>query len=173
MITLSVEVTEKYSKNMIFIMHQVFPQGRKHNMRGGHVSMLLAAILFTLRFHGLWDSSCWQFSGKPCDLHLWFELSQVTLGHFQGRIFLLLLCWIKKCMNTAGAQRQMQVGLSELPVGHSSGHHPQPGALEKQSPSPSCCTFFRTQEHAGYILKIKAVFLPLNLGSFWREQYVC
>lgn len=88
---------------------------RKHNMRWGRVSMLLTAILPTLRFHGLWDSFHLQFSGKPCDLHLWFELSQVRLGRFQGRTFMLLLHWIKSCRNTARAQRQIQVGLSEAP----------------------------------------------------------
>lgn len=106
----------KLFKNYFYNVSSIFTRNRarrKHNMRGGHVSMLLTAILFTLRFHGLWDSSCLQFSGKPCDLHLWFELFQVTLSYFQGRIFMLLLCWIKNCMNTARAQRQIQVGLSE------------------------------------------------------------
>lgn len=96
----------------------------RRNVRGGHESMILTTILFTLRFHGLWDSSCLQFSSKPCDLHLWFELptwteyislSQVTLGHFQGRSFMLSLHWIKNCMNTARAQRQIWLALSEAP----------------------------------------------------------
>lgn len=168
---------------------------RKHNMRGVIGSMLLTTILFAVRFHGLRDSSHLQFSGKPCDLHLWFELptwteciglSQVTLGCFQGGSFMLLLCWIKNCMNTARARTEISVGLSEAPCKAqliSSRHSAltlslelKPGALEKQSQSPSCFTFFSIQEQAGYRLKIKALFSSPEPGQFLRtveEGYVC